>query len=87
MNACAGLADDIACGNGSRGSGGRRTGSLNLSNVRLLPGATSAPSRACLPADNLPSGRVSPPSLRVAEKKVAGVAAGRLASPWCLADV
>ena len=52
MKACAGLADDAACGNGSRGSGGRRTGSLNLSNVRLAPGATSAPSRACLPADN-----------------------------------
>ena len=54
MNACTGLADDTACGNSSRGSGERRTGSLNLSNVRLVPGATSAPSGACLPADNSP---------------------------------
>ena len=50
--ACAGLADDTACDRGSRGSGGRLTGSLNLSNVRLVPGATSAPSRACLPANS-----------------------------------
>ena len=34
--------------------GGRWTGSLNLSNVRLVPGATSAPSRGCLPADHSP---------------------------------
>ena len=42
----------IVASNASLGPGGRLLGSRNASNVCGVPGANSAPSKACLPADS-----------------------------------
>ena len=45
----------ISSGTGSLGNFGRRSGSRSARNVALVPGATDAPSSACLPADASPN--------------------------------